>query len=329
MITVSVILPVYNCELYIKEAVDSVLNQTFSDFELIIIDDCSTDSTMTIVKSYKDSRIKLIEKEKNSGYTDSLNMAIKLAKGKYIARMDGDDICLPERFQIQVKFLEDNPEIILCGGAIQIIGTEEVLQHPSNYDEIKVKLCFGNSFYHPTIMAKKEILLENSYDKNFEPAEDYDLWTRLVSLGELANLEEVLLLYRFHENQISNLKSNYQITVGYASQYRMFLSFNLNYDKKVYEIMHRTFKIQEKYSFIDFKNSLHFLNSLQKANEKSEIYNKTIFRDKIQNIKINYIKTYYNKSKISIFNMMTYLKYITLSEIFKIVYKRINKKNEI
>ena len=114
---ISVILPVYNSELYIKETIDRVLNQTFSDFELLIIDDCSTDKTVSIIKEYSDERICLIEKEKNSGLINSLNFGISLAKGEYIARMDGDDICLLERFAKQVAFLDKNPTIILCGTA--------------------------------------------------------------------------------------------------------------------------------------------------------------------------------------------------------------------
>ncbi len=121
---ITVIMPVYNCELYIKEAIDSILNQTFTDFEFLIIDDASTDKTVSIIKEYKDFRIQLIEKEGNKGISDSLNYGLKVAKGEYIARMDGDDISLPERFVKQVTFLDSNPDVILCGSNFGIIGTE-------------------------------------------------------------------------------------------------------------------------------------------------------------------------------------------------------------
>jgi glycosyltransferase involved in cell wall biosynthesis len=319
---VSVILPVYNCEQYILESVQSVLNQSFFDFELLIIDDCSTDNTLAIINEFKDSRIKLILKEKNTGYTDSLNYAISIAKGQYIARMDGDDICLPNRFEKQVAFLDENPKIILCGSAIQIIGTSTILRHPTIYEDIKIKLCFGNSFYHPSVMGRIEVFQANPYDKTYEPAEDYDLWTRIAFQGELANLEEVLLWYRVHENQVSTAKSEYQTTVGYASQYRMFKPLNLNYDESIYKIMHKTFKLQEQYITLDFENSLLFLDALLKANYELQVYDKTLFYHKIQSIKLNFLRVYFKRGDINVFKMFMYLRYISFKEISKLIFKK-------
>lgn len=319
---VSVILPVYNCDQYIFETIQSVLNQTFTDFELLIVDDCSTDKTVAIIKEFDDNRIQLTLKEKNTGYTDSLNYAISIAKGQYIARMDGDDICVSTRFEKQVAFLDANPNIILCGSAIQIIGTNTVLRHPSNHEAIKVKLCFGTAFCHPSVMGRVEVFQANPYDKKYEPAEDYDLWTRLVFQGQLANLEEVLLLYRVHDNQVSTAKSEYQTTVGYASQYRMFEPLNLNHDESIYKIMHITFKLQEKYTIFDFKNALQFLDSLIKANDELEVYDKYLFRDKLQSIKINFLKVYYRRGEINVFKMVPFLKYISIKDTINLIYKK-------
>ena len=115
-------MPVYNAGYYLKEAIDSILNQSFSDFEFFIIDDKSTDNSLEIIKSYKDDRIILIEKQSNTGYTDSLNMAIKLSKGKYIARMDADDISSPKRFLKQYEYLESHQDVVLLGTNYEIIG---------------------------------------------------------------------------------------------------------------------------------------------------------------------------------------------------------------
>jgi len=213
---ITVLMPIYNCDLYIKEAIDSILNQTFMDFEFIIIDDASTDNTVFIVKRYNDSRIKLIEKEKNSGYTNSLNYGLSIARGEYIARMDGDDISLPERFIKQVHILDKNPNLVLCGTLFSIIGTGKVISLPERHDEIKIALLKYCCFGHPTVMMRKSILDEFSliYDYNKEPAEDYDLWTRLLSLGQLHNLQEVLLNYRVHNSQVSHKRKQQQIEIA-------------------------------------------------------------------------------------------------------------------
>jgi glycosyltransferase involved in cell wall biosynthesis len=211
--TISVLMPVYNTEKYLNEAIDSILGQSFSDFELIIIDDASTDNSINIINSYQDERIIFIQKEKNTGYTDSLNMGIQMAKGKYIARMDSDDISLPLRFEKQVVFLENNPEVILCGTQIRIIDTDNTSKLPIKNDLLKVKMIDKTQFYHPTIMLRKSLLdKENiNYDKGKEPAEDYDLWSRLMFLGDIVNLSEVLLEYRVHHEQTSIVRRNIQL----------------------------------------------------------------------------------------------------------------------
>ncbi|WP_369765626.1 glycosyltransferase family 2 protein [Flavobacterium sp. WC2429] len=202
---ISVIMPIYNCELYIKGAIDSILDQTYNNFELLIIDDASTDKTIELVKGYFDVRINLIEKPINTGLTNSLNHGLKIAKGKYIARMDGDDISHPERFAKQVSFLEGNKEIILCGSWFAIVGSDRIIKLPEYHDEIKLAFLKGNCIAHPSVMMRKKALDKFSivYDVSKEPAEDYDLWVRLMLNGRLHNLQEVLLDYRIHNNQVS------------------------------------------------------------------------------------------------------------------------------
>ena len=137
---VTVLMPVYNCEAYVGEAIDSILGQSFTDFEFLIIDDASNDNTVSVIQSFTDSRIRLIEKPRNTGYTNSLNYGLTIAKGEYIARMDGDDISLPERFAKQVTFMDAYPEVVACGTTYSIIGSSEIKNVPLNHDDIKVQL---------------------------------------------------------------------------------------------------------------------------------------------------------------------------------------------
>lgn len=206
---VTVLMPVYNCELYIKEAIDSILNQTYTNFELLIIDDASTDKTVELIKKCLDVRINLIQKPVNKGLTDSLNHGLKIAKGKYIARMDGDDISLPERFAKQILFLEENQEVILCGSWFSIIGSDRIVKVPEHHNEIKLAFLKGNCIAHPSVMMRKQSLdaFQVIYDVYKEPAEDYDLWVRLMLKGKLHNLQEVLLDYRTHGEQVTKRQS--------------------------------------------------------------------------------------------------------------------------
>lgn len=206
-------MPVYNSEAYLNEAIDSILSQTFRDFEFIIIDDASTDNSIEIVKSYHDPRIILIEKAVNSGYTESLNMGIKISSGEYIARMDSDDISVPDRFEKQVEFLKHNPTVLLCGTKVELFPKAGVYITPSNPDDIKIRLLDSNCIAHSSVMfRKKEIVTENhlSYCIEDEPAEDYNLWVKISQIGMLANIDEILLRYRVHEQQISFTKRDLQ-----------------------------------------------------------------------------------------------------------------------
>lgn len=251
-------MPIYNCELYVKEAIESILNQTFSDFEFLIIDDASTDKTVEIIKTYTDSRIKLIEKTSNSGYTNSLNSGLELAKGKYIARMDGDDISLPERFEKQVAFLQANPDFVLCGSWFEVIGSELVVKSPENFEAIKLALLKGNCIAHPSIMMRKQILdkLPVVYDVSKEPAEDYDLWVRLLSLGKLHNLQEVLLNYRVHNTQVSQKRKTQQIQSALESRLQMLKFLDCPFDKKEHDLL---LKILQRNIFITFDEIKEFI----------------------------------------------------------------------
>jgi glycosyltransferase involved in cell wall biosynthesis len=215
---ISVVMPVYNGEKHLDEAICSILNQTYSNFEFIIINDGSTDNSESIILSFKDSRIKYIKNEFNLKLIETLNLGIEQSKGKYIARMDADDISHPQRFEKQVSFFESNSEYGLLGTSVNLMknGKEEPLVYHLDHDSLKFALAFYCPFIHPSVMFRKECLdqLEIVYDKRFLHSEDYELWTRLVKITKIANLSECLLNYRIHDEQISTMHATFQTEIS-------------------------------------------------------------------------------------------------------------------
>lgn len=203
---VSVIMPVYNAENFVEEAIQSIIDQTYTNFEFLIFNDASTDRSLEIIQTFSDSRIKLFNYKKNTGYLKHLNEGLKLAEGKYIARMDADDISLPDRLLKQVQFMETHPEVGVCGTAIEIFGDRnEVKTHVEHHKEIKLELLLRSPIVHPSVVIRKS-LMDNynlNYDSNFYTAEDYHLWVQLSTKTRLHNLQEVLLRYRWHKSNIS------------------------------------------------------------------------------------------------------------------------------
>lgn len=208
---VSVIMPVYNGEKYLQEAIDSILNQTFGDFEFIIINDGSTDKTLEIIKSYSDPRIRVISQE-NKGIIHSLNKGISESRGKYIARMDADDISLPDRFKRQSDFLEANPEIGLLGTtfAIQIDKKIKCIAAVLLQDsDLRRQLLYKCPFGHGTVMFRKNLetgLNGLWYSPSEKHVEDYELWSRIALITKVANLPGVLYIWRDNPFGISSSK---------------------------------------------------------------------------------------------------------------------------
>lgn len=291
---ITVLMPVYNCELYIKQAIDSILNQSFSDFEFIIIDDASTDSTTSIIKSYNDDRIQLIVKKQNSGYTNSLNYGLSIAKGEYIARMDGDDISLPERFAKQVAFLKANSDIALCGTLYQVIGTEKISNHPLQHDDIKVKLISGCYIAHPTVMLVKSKFDKHKleYDSSMEPAEDYELWSRLIFLEKTANIDEVLLHYRVHSQQTSIVRNEKQNKVAQEVRITMLRKVIPSLDKELYFFDLKREGLDLEIILEKLKGKINLLNALVVVNKQKNIYKNKMFIQFIDEEKNNISVSY-------------------------------------
>jgi glycosyltransferase involved in cell wall biosynthesis len=208
---VSIVLPVYNGEKYLTESLDSVLSQTYQNWELVIINDGSTDGTENLILNYQDKRIKYLKNDGNKGIIFSLNRGIQESKGVYIARLDADDIALPFRIEKQVEFLSDNLDYVLCGSYFQTIDSKgkllKTVTFPSNNRDAQSYLLLHNCFCHSAIMMRSHIAKELKYDEKFQVCEDYDLWYRISRVGKILNLPVVAILYRVHDSNMSTRKS--------------------------------------------------------------------------------------------------------------------------
>lgn len=204
-VKISVIMSVYNSEHYLKEAIESILNQTFEDFEFIIVDDSSTDRSLDTIESFQDDRIIVIKNELNIGLTKSLNKALKIAQGEYIARQDADDISLLNRFEKQVHFLEKNKDVGIVGTSFYLINEEGViLQEFKKSSEVnKSKLLKDNELIHGSVMFKKNLVQsKGNYNEFMKYCQDYELWLRMSNFCEIKNLIDPLYKLRRHGGSI-------------------------------------------------------------------------------------------------------------------------------
>jgi GT2 family glycosyltransferase len=213
---VSVIMTVYNEERFLRQALDSIFAQTWSDFELIVVDDASTDSTPQILNSYSDRRLIRLTNEKNLGPYGSANKALSVAHGKYIARHDADDESLPDRLKQQVEAFMRGPDLVLLGTSYFVIDEQgsilDVALLPIDNVEIQDRLGFGNLYCHGSVMMRHDAVRQVGGYRDFFPvSQDYDLFLRLAELGQVANLAAPLYLFRFHSNSLSRKKKEQQL----------------------------------------------------------------------------------------------------------------------
>jgi glycosyltransferase involved in cell wall biosynthesis len=207
---VSIVMSVFNGARYLGDAIDSLLNQTFRDFEIIIVNDASTDDSERIIQKYDDRRIRCIHNDNNIGLTRSLNRGLSIAVGEYVARMDADDISLPERLAAQVAFLDSHADVGVLGTGFQLIDESgckgESIVFPGDHGFLKWKMCFFfNPIAHPSVMVRRNLMnVAGNYDEQLSTSQDYDLWARLSSLTRLSILPQILLYLRKHELSVSS-----------------------------------------------------------------------------------------------------------------------------
>lgn len=203
---VTVLVSAFNAEKYIAETIESVLNQTLKDFELLIVDDGSKDDTYARILEFSDNRIRVIKNEKNEGLISSLNKGIIHARAKYIARLDADDIAFSTRLEKQVAFMEANPDVGLCGTFAEGFGTKAgIIKVPIANNEICMDLCFNNCFVHSSVIIRRSILTQYHLHYRLPFCEDYDLWCQISRVSQVHNLPEILVCYRKHDTQITKV----------------------------------------------------------------------------------------------------------------------------
>jgi len=291
---VTVLMTVYNGEKYLRESMDSILNQTFMDFEFLIIDDASTDASCNIILSYNDPRIRLIENEKNVGQAESLNRGLEKAKGKYIARMDQDDICLPQRLRCQLDVMEQNPNVGVCGTFAQFIDSnskdiivkwnEEMM---IENEDLKTQLLFRPCFIHPSVIIRHSVLKNHHlcYEESAGHAQDYRLWYRISSFCDFVNIPHKLIKYRLHKSQLSKNRQNDQYISSNKTK-KMILKDYLGR-----EINEKEQSKHEKISIAQHGSSLSEVNEaedwlkfLMNHNEINRKYKRTSLTKVLQNI---------------------------------------------
>ncbi len=282
---VSIIMPAYNAAEYIFEAINSMLNQTFTNFELLVIDDNSRDKTVSIVNSFNDSRIRIILNLENKGISYSLNRGISESAGEYIARMDADDISMPSRLERQIGFLEENRDIGICGTWAVTFGNSTFKIMPECEPEL-ILFCMmlDNRFVHPSVIIRKSVLYRFRLRYSNVPAEDYDLFSKLVFCTKVANIPEFLLKYRTHANQLTSTKA--KLISEHAQEIRKTQLFNLIGKTKNIEGFDAL--RQNNFTISKIIKILEMIETILKANQLKEVYDQNtieaFFKKKLRTI---------------------------------------------
>ncbi len=289
---ISVVISVYNVGIFIEKTIRSFLDQTFKDFELMIIDDGSTDNTWSILEFYakQDSRIKLLRNEQNLKKVYSLNKVLPLATGEYIVHSDGDDISLPNRLTRQVNFMETHPEVGVCGTWLEItgLGADFVCQYPTDDETIRCNLFFSNrgTIPHGTTIIRRSAFTETQlwYDPAYEYAEDYEFWVRSAKYVKFANIPEVHYLYHQHPNQMSSKHEQEQKLTTIKILEDQLKAFGINPTQKELDLHFSIGNISTAQKVTpDFLNqSKNWLEKIQMINQKNLTYPEPIFSQLIE-----------------------------------------------
>lgn len=288
---ISVNMPVYNGEKHLKQAIESILNQTVQDFELIIVNDGSTDNSLNILAGFNDARIKVFSNTENKGLAYTRNRLVALSKGKFIAILDSDDLAFPSRFEEQLAVFKSNPSVKLVGTGVQPIDeNDKLIGKPwtgtLSAPKIKAELFFNNYFSQSSIMVERECFKSFIYEERFAPAEDYFIWTQIASKYETALIDKVLVNYRVHQNSISHVQKERQDNALKEIQKiqlkKLYPSATIEQLDFHVEVLQR--KILPITSFFQLKKVLKWLKKLKDENNKSSLYETVYFNHKLRKI---------------------------------------------
>lgn len=319
---VSILMPAYNCENFIRSSVGSMLSQTFKDFELIVINDGSTDKTLEILKSFKDRRLTIIEKENNEGYVKALNDLIPNVKGEFIARMDADDFSRPMRLEAQVKALREDESIGVCGTSYRYNAWRRIRQIkvPTSSDDVFVSLLFENPIAHPTTMIRKSVFDTcGLYNKEFEYIEDLDFWDRVSRCYKMINLSKDLFIQRRHSSQVSVTKASLQKKRLEAIRTRQLKILDSTFTEEEVKIFIRLSLLyrwdlkgsEPTIEDINAQSVASVLKKLHMANQSSRIYHPTLLQRKIKEMWLRFLERTTEKVNTDHMQWLTGENYLT------------------
>lgn len=289
---ISVVMSVYNEENYLQEAIDSILKQTVQDFELIVVDDCSTDRTRDILREYQDPRIRVVWNEENRGLTANLNLAVSLAKGQYIARMDGDDLSHPNRFERQLRYLKEHPEMKLISCRTETFGKEHLrsdIQGDPEY--LRCRMLVRPVLAHPGFLVRGEVFRELGfrYDESFRQAQDYDLAARISRKYAIGICPEILLEYRAHSGQVSSKSGSRQFANADRVRSRLLEELGIHLNEEEWQDYHRLVLEEHTEDKAVYVRVVRILDRIVEQNQERNIYDPVILKDALGRMMADWI----------------------------------------
>lgn len=281
---VSVLLPVYNGEKYIREAVDSILGQSYHEIELLVIDDGSQDETLEVLETYSDPRLRVLVNEKNRGVAVSLNRGIRESRGQFIARMDSDDIARKHRIARQVEFLEKHPELSICGGAMRCFFEKNgKMSYPLTHSQIRAQCLFNTPFAHPVVCWRKSDFEKEDlfYQEDPPTAEDYQLWERATRKLKAANLKEILLDYRIDTGIKISAYLAQQLEGAKLIRESQLSAWAKDISSEEIELHHQISEGSSCESFDEMHRKVDWLYKIHELNEAHELVNREALAERV------------------------------------------------
>lgn len=312
---VTVLMPVYNAEKYLPEAIESILNQTFSDFEFLIVNDGSTDNSLGILQSYEDKRIRVLHLEQNVGLVKALNIGLKEIRSEYIIRTDADDISLPNRIEVQLAFMQQNKDVGVCGSWFDTIDARGEKKGGTRYkpsdEAIRLKHLYQINLSHGTAILRTSVLKENSinYSSDFDHAEDYDIFDRIGTVSKLANIQQVLYVVRLHDTNVSKTFGHVQKDNSLGVKRRIFMRLGITdiTDDEIgiyQELQHQNYKQLAQQQ----KEVLLLLTKMFEANETTNMFSLEFFQSHLSDLWFHYCNSIANSQIWSVYRSASFVK---------------------
>jgi glycosyltransferase involved in cell wall biosynthesis len=319
---VSVVMSVYNGSFFLKEAVISILDQSFKNFEFIIINDGSTDNSLNILNEFKDDRIRIIDNGVNKGLIYSLNIGLKEAHGEYIVRMDADDISLPDRIEKQINFMQKHPDIGISGGYIERFGNNvenKILKYSTNIEINKVQLLFSPCVAHPSVIIRKSIIDNYNlhYESTYKNAEDYAFWVNAIAFTKISNIPEILLRYRVVSSSVTQ-----QANKDFNRRFSILSLIYSNYFKRLNHI-HDSDELLLHFIIADNERFINYGKNIAPPIIKKYLKKIFIIGKKSKQFDDDYLALFINKRGASISRWYTKNKFDFLYYAMKFLYYRI------